>query len=546
MPTITDPTLVPQGLECERLVIDCGGVTIFASSVAPSTRCPECGQRSNRIHSSYSRKVTDLPWHGIPVLLRLRVRRFFCDESSCGKRTFCERLPEIAAHARKTGRLEDALVFIAFELGGRAGARLASELGLLVSRDVLLRRIRCSPLPTQLAENVRVLGIDEWASRKGQRYGTILVDLERRRVVDLLPDRSAETLAEWLREHPGVEIVSRDRYRPYIEAANAGAPEAVQVADRLHIFKNLYDAVEKLVERNRKRLGDFDMSTHGTPPIGSHPQSGHPGWGHRADPEKRRERLRRYEKVMELRERGLYVEDIAHEVGLSQRTVVVWLNAGGFPERKRRKRNKPSPVAPYADYLERRWKERCINMAQLFREIKEMGYEGSYDAVADHLRCFRRGLWPPARNSETDTSGESSPKGSRHESQETARLLMLEAKDPDALNPEQSEWLERLRERCPELAATQDLAGGFARIMRRGEEERLANWLREAEKSDLSEINTFAAGVRQDEAAVKAAISLPWSSGQVEGHVNRLKLLKRQMYGRANFDLLRRRVLRAA
>ena len=166
-----DLILVPKGLDLERLVVDrTSGVTMFARSVAPSACCPECNQSSTRIHSRYSRKVTDLPWHGVPVVLYLRARRFFCDEPSCERRTFCERLPKIAAHARKTGRLEDALSLIAFELGGRAGARLAAELGLLVSRDVLVRRIRCSTMPVKLAEKVRVLGVDDWALRKGARY----------------------------------------------------------------------------------------------------------------------------------------------------------------------------------------------------------------------------------------------------------------------------------------------------------------------------------------------------------------------------------------
>jgi transposase len=249
--------------------------------------------------------------------------------------------------------------------------------------------------------------------------------------------------------------------------------------------------------------------------------------------------------VVELRERGLYVEDIAGKVGLSQSTVVSWLNAGGFPERKRPKK-KPSPVAPYADYLERRFKEHCINMSRLWREIKEMGYEGSYDAVADHLRCLRKGLSPPARAPVANEESDGPPKGSRYESQEAARLLMLETKDPEALRPEQHQWLEELRVRAPELAAVQELAGRFAKIMREGQDDKLGAWLEETEGSSLSEIRTFAKGVRQDEAAIRAAVTLPWSTGQVEGQVNRLKLIKRSMYGRANFDLLRQRVLGAS
>ncbi len=328
----TDQDLIPKGLRAESLSIHRGRVEISVAPVAQSARCPVCGHPSRRVHSRYVRTIADLPWHGTPVVFRARVRRFFCDEGPCERKIFCERLPEVAAHSRKSSRLDDALLLIAFELGGRAGARLAAELRLLISRDALLRRLRGSPV--KLVGEVRVLSVDDWASRKGEKYGTILVDLERRRVVDLLPDRSADTLAGWLEEHPGVEVVSRDRYRPYIEGASVGAPDAVQVADRFHVFKNLYDAVEKLVERNRRRLGKSDDGPDATPPAETRPRSGHPGWGHRANPEKREERRERYGRVVELRERGMYVEDIASEVGLHQRTVVAWLNAGGFPERE--------------------------------------------------------------------------------------------------------------------------------------------------------------------------------------------------------------------
>jgi transposase len=390
--------------------------------------------------------------------------------------------------------------------------------------------------------------VDDFSLRRGQTHATIIVDLERHEPIDLLPDRSAETLADWLRVNPGIEVVARDRYRPYIEGASAGAPEAVQVADRFHILKNLYDAVERAVERNRHALREPDAGPGEVPvPVPERSrEAGHPGWGHRSDPKQREERLRRYQRVVELRERGLYVEDIAGEVGLSQSTVVSWLNAGGFPERKRPKKKKPSPVAPYAEYLERRWNERCINMSRLWREIKGMGYEGSYDAVADHLRCLRKGLAPPASAPVANEQADGSPKGSRYESQEAARLLMLETKDPETLRPEQCTWLEELRRRAPKLAEIQELAGRFAKIMREGQDGRLGAWLDEAQGSSLSEIRTFARGVRQDEPAIRAAITLPYSNGQVEGQVNRLKLIKRSMYGRASFGLLRQRVLRGA
>lgn len=535
-----DQDLIPKGLKAESLSIRTGRVDISVAPDAIWAKCPVCDRPSRRIHSRYVREVADLPWHGTPVVFRARVRRFFCDEPSCERRIFCERLPEVAAHARKTGRLDGALLLVAFELGGRAGARLAAELGLLVSRDSLLRRLRRSPTP-HFGE-VRVLGVDDWAARKGERYGTILVDLERRRVVDLLPDRSAETLSEWLRTHGSrVEVVSRDRYRPYIEGVGAGAPGAVQVADRFHLLKNLYDALEKAVERNRRAAAKAAPAPSAPP---ADPGAGHQLWGHRADPAKREERLRRYERVAEMRKRGAYVEDIASEVGLSQRTVVAWLNAGGFPERGRPKRKKPSPVAPYADYLHRRWEERCINMAQLYREVKGMGYEGSYDAVADHMRCLRRGLVPPA--GAPAGSGEERTKGTRHESQETARLLMLEAKAPESLEPEQRRYLEELRASGPELATAQEAAGRFAGLVREVDDNGLVAWLREAVEGRIPEIAAFAKGVLQDEEAVRAAIREPWSNGQVEGQVNRLKMLKRQMYGRANLDLLRRRVLGAA
>jgi transposase len=237
--------LLPKGLHLEGLGIEAGRVSIRAASGARGARCPACGRGSSRVHSRYYRTISDLPWHGISVTLSVRARRFFCDEASCERSIFCERLPDVAARARKTSRLEETLLAIVLELGGRAGARLAAELGLLAGRDALLSRAkRAAPAD---AGEVRVLGVDDFAFRRGTRYATILVDLERRRVVDLLPERSQESLVAWLERHPGVETATRDRSNIYREALAKGAPHAVQVTDRWHLLHNLALVLENLL-----------------------------------------------------------------------------------------------------------------------------------------------------------------------------------------------------------------------------------------------------------------------------------------------------------
>jgi transposase len=235
--------LLPKGLRPEDLSIEPGRVTVSASSGAARPRCPVRDRPSSRVHSRYTRTVSDLPWHGVTVAIRVRVRRFFCDEPSCERRIFCELLPEVAAHARKTERHEEALLAIVTELGGRAGTRLAAELGLMVERDALLSRAK--GIRPDAAAGVRVLGVDDFAFRKGHTYGTILVDL--------LPECSQESLAGWLRRNPGVEVATRDRSRIYREALTKGAPGAAQVVDRWHLLRGL--GLEEFLLRKRSALG---------------------------------------------------------------------------------------------------------------------------------------------------------------------------------------------------------------------------------------------------------------------------------------------------
>lgn len=537
-------------LHLDAVSLEGGAIHLVLSTVQTAPRCPVCRQPALRVHSGYRRFPADLPCGGVPLRLELHTRRFHCDATHCPRRIFTERLPGVLQpYARCTRRLTAALEALAHALGGMAGARLADRLGMSASRDTLLRRLQETAPPTAVVP--RVLGVDDWAKRKGQEYGTILVDLERRCVIDLLPDRQAETLATWLREHPGVEIIARDRGGAYAQGAREGAPQAVQVADRFHLLKNLADALGEVLGGEHAALREAALAP--PPPAGDAgsplPAAAAPNPPPVGDRRARREREQsaharerrraRYDEVRRLQQEGLTARQIAARLGISRTTVGKYLNGSTFPERKTRATPSGS-VEPYAEYLRRRWDEGCHNAKELWRELREQGFPGQPLAVWRFTRSWRDpgGAAPCAGRETRDRSVPAQP------APRAVVWWLLGARE--ALTEEQAAFLERLKGGCPKIELAETLAREFFTMVRQRAAGRLQEWIERARASGIEPLRQFGAGLQRDGEAVAAGLTLEWSSGPVEGQVNRLKMVKRQMFGRAGLSVLRARLLPAA
>jgi transposase len=378
-------------LETWILDPDDDAITLILRTRQVTACCPLCGRQSKRVHSRYERALADLPWGAHAVTIRLRVRRLFCRNARCERRIFTERLPGIALPwARRTRRLDVRLTALGVALGGSAGVRLGAKLGLVASRNTLLRRVRRAPVPPAVTPSA--LGVDDWALRKRVTYGTILVDLEHRRPVALLPDREAGTLAAWLRAHPGVAVIARDRAGAYAKGARSGAPAAVQVADRFHLLQNLAETLKVAFTLHTKHLRAADqarrevMGKDGTlllPP---------------AETQKRvallagarhTRRKAQHEQVWELSRQGWPRERIGPQLGLSRSTVYRCLRSEVFPERRTRCDAGHSRLDPWRSVVLEHWKDGRHTGRMLFRDLQRLGYRGSYATLTRYLRRFR-------------------------------------------------------------------------------------------------------------------------------------------------------------
>jgi transposase len=504
-------------------------ITLTLRTTSPMAPCPSCGSYSSHIQSRYARTLRDLPSVGRPLRLILHVRRFFCKKSTCAQKIFAERLPDLCRpYAQRTTRLQEALCQLGLRVGGQAGADSGSDLGISGSRDTILRLVRRWKQPAQ--SEPRVIGVDDWAHKRRLRYGTLICDLERSRPIDLLPDRSVETVAAWLKEHPSLEVVSRDGSSEYASAIRKGAPQARQVSDRWHLVKNLAACVSVQLARTLAQLRRAEEQRPAQTQAVQQAQQA-----------RQAERTARYEHILELQKQGMKSGEMARMLGMSQRTLQRWIATGTIPY-ARRKRQRARLIDPYKTYLLKRWHQGCHKGAQLERELRAKGYKGSQHGIYRYLETLKAStLASSQRKSAAKLASSIQPHALLTLSVSQATWLFFR-KDED-LKPEEQETLRQLRQASPQLEVTYQLVDEFLHMVRERTGEQLDSWLNKVETSHLPAFHTFVTGVQQDKEAVLAGLTLPWSTGPVEGQVNRLKLIKRSMYGRAEFDLLKLRVL---
>jgi transposase len=506
-------SLLPDGLLVENIQHDEDEIVAVARSPSPTSRCPACGTMSAQIHSRYERLLTDLPAHGRRVRIRLQVRRFRCGGEHCPKTTFAERLGDGIAQpwARRSSRLESIIHYVGLALGGRPGQSLARRLLLPVSNDTLLRIVRRRGTPRFVPPTV--IGIDDWAWRRNQRYGTIICDLERRKTIALLPDREPATAQAWLAGQQQIEIVNRDRGGSYGVAVTRALPEATQVADRWHLMENasraFLDAVRKSMRQIRGAIGavtiDPDLLTA----------------AERIQYEGYQRREETNAAILGMAKEGATIKEIVRRTGHSRGLVRKVLRG----QRSDVFRVRESSLELHLQWLDEQWAAGQRNSTELWRRLRSQGFKGCLRVVTE---------WASRRRRAEKADGALS----RTPSSRTIARLMTYGRD--RLSKAETVAIAAIEQSVPVLVEAREIIAAFQAMVRQKSLAELDPWL---EGARASLVASFANGVIKDRAAVAAAITSGWSNGQTEGQITKLKLVKRQMYGRGKLDLLQARVI---
>ncbi|MCT4644563.1 MAG: ISL3 family transposase [Carboxylicivirga sp.] len=511
-------------------------ITFHASITSKKAKCPVCNRYSYSVHDRYTRTITDLPVFQYSTEIILGVRKFKCQNAICQRKVFTERHDDILPYARRTLRVDKLLSEIAIEMTSGAGSKLSDKLNVKVSRATITRlayRLQ-PPEPRKLT----VVGVDDWAFRKGVNYGTVLVDMETSKPIDLLPTREGEDLEAWLEKNPGIEIITRDRASSYSSAIDSASPGTLQVADRFHLLMNLSEALDtyfksvapkinKLVKAKTMELcqeAELPESKNITGTSSVLP---------RFD-----SRLPVFEKVKELQSQNIPKKRIARELGISRNTVRLYFTMDELVPKSHSRRTN---IENFRSYITDRISKAGYLMKDIVADIRQMGYSGGNSQAYLYIRQLK-GTTGNMALSQSEINLQNIP---YIKPLSTRRLAKYIGKNMNRIeNHDERDYMQMLLKYMPLLRQVRKLVRKFKKMIRKGTGD-IEEWIQTVKdsKQKLPGLTSFARGMAMDIDAVKNAIQLKWSNGPVEGHVNRIKSIKRQMYGRANFELLKRKVL---
>lgn len=521
-------------------------LSIYASSKTKGSRCPACGMLNYSVHDRYDRTVRDLPVFQNSTTIQLRTRKFKCKNPKCDRKVFSEQISHVVRYSRRTVRVSKLLDRLSIELTGKQGSMLASLLFLRVSASTLTRIAIKQPLPE--IKQPRVLGVDDWAFRKGVSYGTILTDMETSRPIDLLSSREKEDLKKWLVKYSHVKIVTRDRASSYSSAINEVCPTATQIADRFHLLMNLSEALDryfKSIHREIKtvineKTGDI-LSTYetGAPSnsnLDNHPElfpKPHEGLSAKADP-----RLDEFNKVKELQAEGISKRRILKNLSISRGTVTSYfLQESLIP----RKSSKSTNIDLFTSHILARLNTKGYMIKDIIREIVDLGFNGGLSQAYCNIN-FLKEQNDIKTLDYAQVLQERLPFVKPLHSKKLAKYISLGLSG--ITDADERIYLKTLIDNISELKIVRKLVQIFKTMLARrcGNIRRWIDFIKKS-KYRLTGLRSFANGLTRDISAVENGINMNWSNGGVEGHVNRIKNIKRQMYGRASFELLRKKVI---
>ena len=477
-------------------------IRIYASIKSRRARCPVCGRYSKRVHDYYFRTITDLPVFQNRTVILLKTRKFKCGNNRCHRKVFSEQTPDIIRYSRRTSRATRILETFSIELTGRLGSILSKQMHLAVSSSTITRIAYSQQLPD--INQPRVLGVDDWAYRKGVSYGTILIDMETSRPIELLPSRDGLELKNWLMKYNDVQIVTRDRASSYASATE----ELLELPDHESVI-------------NTKPKDKMTVTENIEPVIT------------KAD-----QRLERFNKVKELQAKGFPRKRISRDLKMSNNTVRSYFLMDTLPSWTR---PKTTNFDLFTDHVLSRIKTDGYILKDIYDEITEMGFKGEISQARHNINMLKE-------QSKISTSG-----FSQIQSQKIPYIRPLSSRKlakyigsrlTEITDHYERYYLQTLLDNSAELRIVRKLVQIFKTMLSRGRGN-IKRWIDFIirSKHKLSGLKTFARGMLRDIEAVENGINMSWSNGAVEGHVNRIKSIKRQMYGRASFELLRKKVI---